>query len=168
MRTLSAPFWRAQWSYYPCFTGGEAELGSLASAEVPTTSPPATSHFCRLLLKLTPCRRDRHLSQKRGTQLGLGSGLLPSHNALPFPSQCPQVCTWITGNIIQFSSFELWQPHGPRKNGSNRVGNEIMSVSNKWNRCNLDSRYKSQMTCGLNLKTGKMLNCVVELRSGRR
>lgn len=169
MRTLSAPFWgRAEWSYYPCFTDGEAALGSLASAEVPSTSPPATSCFYLVLLRLTPCSRDGHPPQKTGTQLGLHSGLLPSHNGLPFHSQCPQVCTWITGNIIQFTSFELWLPHSSGKNSNNRAGNEIMSASSKWNRCNLDSIYKSQMTCGLNLKTGKMLNCVTELRSGRR
>lgn len=115
-----------------------------------------------------PAGGQRHPSQETGTQLGLHSGLLPSHNGLPFHSQCPQVCTWITGNIIQFTSFELWLHHGPRKNSSNREGSEIMSVSRKWNRCNLDSIYKSQMTCGLNMKTGKMLNCVIELRSGRR
>lgn len=63
-----------------------------------------------------PAGGQRHPSQETGTQLGLHSGLLPSHNGLPFHSQCPQVCTWITGNIIQFTSFELWLHHGPRKN----------------------------------------------------
>lgn len=60
MRTLSAPFWRAEWSYYLYFTDEEPELWSAAPLEIPTTSPPATSHFCRVLLKLTPCSRDRH------------------------------------------------------------------------------------------------------------
>lgn len=134
-------------------------------SQPPPLQPQVFAECCS---NLTPCSGDRHPSQKRGTWLGLQCGLLPPHNDLPFHSQCPQVCTWITENTIQFTSFELWLPHGPRTNSSNRAGNEIMSVSSKWNRCNLDSIYKSQMTCGLNLKTGKMLNCVVELRSGRR
>lgn len=41
MRTLSAPFQRAEWSRYPW--DGEAESEPLASAKVPTSSPPATS-----------------------------------------------------------------------------------------------------------------------------
>lgn len=165
MRALSAPFWRAEWSYYPYFTDGEAELGSLASAEVPATLPPATSHFCRALLKLTPCSRDRHPSQKSwGCSLAYCHHIMVSHftpsalrsapelqgtqsNSLILNFGCPMAPTRTaaTEQAMKSCVFQI--------NGTGVIW--IPYTNPKW-------------LVDLTWKLPKMLNCVVELRSGRR